>query len=163
MAVTSLVLGILSLLGMAILILPSILAIVLGHVAYGKCKKENLGGAGLAIGGFVTGYLSFFSIFVFGLLAAMAIPAFEKVREQSREAAVVNNLRVCASAGQQFILETGDESVTVNELVEEQFMPSLPPTIFQETYADLVIYEMGGELVIPAEDAGTEEDVVLEY
>ena len=39
-------------------------------------------------------------VVIIGLLAAMAIPAFNKVRAQSREKAIRNNLRQIASAGQ---------------------------------------------------------------
>jgi type IV pilus assembly protein PilA len=40
-------------------------------------------------------------VVIIGLLAAMAIPAFNKVRETSQDKAVLNNLREIASAAQQ--------------------------------------------------------------
>ena len=49
-------------------------------------------------------------IVILGLLIAMAIPAFCKVRATSQDKAVVNNLRQYASAAQQYML---DEDVTV--------------------------------------------------
>lgn len=52
-----------------------------------------------------------------GLMAAMAIPAFQKVRASSQEKAVLNNLRQLSSAADQYYLEHGTDSVTYNELV----------------------------------------------
>jgi type IV pilus assembly protein PilA len=57
-----------------------------------------------------------------GLLAAMAIPAFEKVREASQnraspDQAVLNNLRQFANAGSQFCLDRGVITATYNDLV----------------------------------------------
>jgi type IV pilus assembly protein PilA len=52
-----------------------------------------------------------------GLVAAMAIPAFSKVRQQSREKAVLNNLRQPSSAAQQYMLEKGVRSASYHDLV----------------------------------------------
>lgn len=52
-----------------------------------------------------------------GLLAAMAIPAFQKVRQASQEKAVLNNLRVLAAAADQYYLENGVTSATYRDLV----------------------------------------------
>lgn len=52
-----------------------------------------------------------------GLMAAMAIPAFQKVRYASQEKAVMNNLRQLAAAADQHYLETGENSVTYDQLV----------------------------------------------
>jgi type IV pilus assembly protein PilA len=52
-----------------------------------------------------------------GMLAAMAIPAFQKVRASSQEKAVLNNLRQLAAAADQHYLETGANHATLNDLV----------------------------------------------
>jgi type IV pilus assembly protein PilA len=52
-----------------------------------------------------------------GLMASMAIPAFQKVRQSSQEKAVTNNLRQLAAAADQFYLETGKNSATYADLV----------------------------------------------
>lgn len=52
-----------------------------------------------------------------GLMAAMAIPAFQKVRAASQEKAVLNNLRQLAAARDQYFLETGKTSCTYADLV----------------------------------------------
>lgn len=44
-------------------------------------------------------------VVIIGLLAAMAIPAFQKVRENSRASAADNDARQLASAAQQYMLE----------------------------------------------------------
>lgn len=61
LAVVALVLGILGLTLCCGTILPSLVAIVLGFMARGKAAKDpqNYGGAGLALGGIITGILGF--------------------------------------------------------------------------------------------------------
>ena len=51
-------------------------------------------------------------VVIIGLLAAMAIPAFQKVRKDSRESAVQNDARQLASAAQQYMLENNVTTVT---------------------------------------------------
>lgn len=51
-------------------------------------------------------------VVIIGLLAAMAIPAFQKVRTDSRESAVENDARQLASAAQQYMLESNLTQVT---------------------------------------------------
>ena len=114
MAVASLVLGIVSIAGAAILIIPTVLAIVLGHVSLSRIRKDpRLTGSGIAIAGFVLGYVSIVvGVIVAGLLAAMAIPAFEKVREESVRKAMVNDARQIGAAAQQVMLETGEGNLS---------------------------------------------------
>ena len=52
-----------------------------------------------------------------GLLAAMAIPAFQKVRIASQEKAIMNNLRQLAAAADQHYLETGTRTATYDQIV----------------------------------------------
>ncbi len=46
-------------------------------------------------------------VVIIGLLAAMAIPAFQKVRIASQDKAVLNNARQMAAAADQYYLENG--------------------------------------------------------
>ncbi len=79
-------------------------------------------------------------VVIIGLLAAMAIPAFQKVRQTSQEKTVVNNLRQLASGADQYFLEAGLSSVTSAILVGsgstfyvKQFKP-----VAKETYPTTV-------------------------
>ncbi len=56
-------------------------------------------------------------VVIIGLLAAMAIPAFQKVRQASQDKAVLNNARQLAAAADQYFLENGVSSVTRGNLV----------------------------------------------
>jgi type IV pilus assembly protein PilA len=56
-------------------------------------------------------------VVIIGLLAAMAIPAFNKVRYTSRYKAIVNNLRQISSGAQQYMLEQGASQVAETALV----------------------------------------------
>jgi len=74
-AIASLVFGILSLLvSWWSLGIPSIIAIITGHIARGNIKRSQgkLGGDGLAIGGLIMGYLT---ILVYVLLAVFVLGA----------------------------------------------------------------------------------------
>lgn len=52
-----------------------------------------------------------------GLVAAMAIPAFQKVRQSSQQKAVLNNLRMLSSAADEYYLEKGVTTATYDDLV----------------------------------------------
>lgn len=56
-------------------------------------------------------------VVIIGLLAAMAIPAFQKVRTSSQDKAVLNNARQLAAAADQYFLENGVSSVSQGNLV----------------------------------------------
>jgi len=74
-----------------------------------------------------------------GLLAAMAIPAFQKVRVSSMDKTIQNNLRQYRAAGQQFMLETGKSTATYQDLVgENKYIKSLKP-VAGEDYTKLVL------------------------
>jgi prepilin-type N-terminal cleavage/methylation domain len=85
-------------------------------------------------------------VVIIGLLAAMAIPAFQKVREQSREKAITNNLRQIAAAGQQFILEEGTSDVGYAELEGTYFNTIV--AVGGEDYTGLTVTEDGGTLAV---------------
>lgn len=56
-------------------------------------------------------------VVIIGLLAAMAIPAFQRVRASSQDKAVMNNLRQLGNASSQYYLEHGVSRVTSAALV----------------------------------------------
>ena len=56
-------------------------------------------------------------VVIIGLLAAMAVPAFQKVRTASQDKTILNNLRQLSSAADQYFLENGVTTVASGALV----------------------------------------------
>jgi type IV pilus assembly protein PilA len=56
-------------------------------------------------------------VVIIGLLASMAIPAFQKVRTNSQDKAVLNNARQLSAASDQYYLENGVSTVTLTDLI----------------------------------------------
>ena len=56
-------------------------------------------------------------VVIIGLLAAMAIPAFQKVRASSQDKAVLNNARQLSGAADQYYLEYGVNAVASTSLI----------------------------------------------
>jgi type IV pilus assembly protein PilA len=56
-------------------------------------------------------------VVIIGLLAAMAIPAFQKVRTSSQDKAILNNARQLAAAADQYFLENGVSTVAKDNLI----------------------------------------------
>jgi hypothetical protein len=110
LAIWSLVLGIISLVLPCFAILTAIPGVICGHMGLARINKSGgaLTGNGLAIGGLITGYIGIvWGIFVFGLLAAIAIPNFEKARSTAMENACINNMRQIEAAKNEWALEKG--------------------------------------------------------
>jgi len=99
-------------------------------------------------------------VVIIGLLAAMAIPAFNKVREDSREKAIINNLRQVASAGQQYILDEGKSSVDYADLEGVYF--TTIASVAEEDYSGITVSEDGGKLVVKT-DGGNGDAVTYTY
>src|SRR5882757_7660487 len=56
-------------------------------------------------------------VVIIGMLAAMAIPGFQKVRMASQDKAVLNNARQLAAAADQYFLEAGVTTANLNSLI----------------------------------------------
>lgn len=56
-------------------------------------------------------------VVIIGLLATMAIPAFQKIKQKSQDNTVLNNARQLAAAGDQYFLETGVTTVNSSDLI----------------------------------------------
>jgi type IV pilus assembly protein PilA len=56
-------------------------------------------------------------VVIIGLLAAMAIPAFQKVRRDSIKKTMVNDARIVSNAAQQYFMDKGVTSVNLSVLV----------------------------------------------
>ncbi len=86
-----------------------------------------------------------------GMLAAMAIPAFQKVRANSQEKVVFNNLRQLAAARDQHFLEEGVNTCTYDDLVGPQKYIRELKSVAGEDYTTLV-FKQGMPLVITLKD-----------
>ena len=73
-------------------------------------------------------------VVIIGLLAAMAIPAFQKVRSASQDKTVLNNARQLSAAADQYYLENGVSTVSINNLIgTSNYVKSLN-LVANETY-----------------------------
>ena len=73
-------------------------------------------------------------VVIIGLLAAMAIPAFQKVRQSSQDKAVLNNARQLSAAADQYFLENGVSSVASTSLIGATNYVKAVNTVAQESY-----------------------------
>src|SRR5580693_4291722 len=73
-------------------------------------------------------------VVIIGLLAAMAIPAFQKVRTNSQDKAVLNNARQISGAADQYYLENGSTSVLITQLIGPTLYVKALNTVAAETY-----------------------------
>lgn len=75
-------------------------------------------------------------VVIIGLLSAMAIPAFQKIRGNSQDKTVINNLRQIASGADQYFLEYGLTTVSSDLLVGSgsTFYVKLYSAVAKETY-----------------------------
>ena len=73
-------------------------------------------------------------VVIIGLLAAMAIPAFQKVRQSSQDKAVLNNARQLSAAADQYYLENGVSTVASADLVGATNYVKVVNTVASETY-----------------------------
>jgi type IV pilus assembly protein PilA len=73
-------------------------------------------------------------VVIIGLLAAMAIPAFQKVRVASQDKAVLNNARQMAAAADQYYLENGATFANSASLVGATNYVKALNTVASETY-----------------------------
>jgi type IV pilus assembly protein PilA len=73
-------------------------------------------------------------VVIIGLLAAMAIPAFQKVRQSSQDKAVLNNARQLSAAADQYYLENGVSTVTLGGLVGSANYVKALNLVANETY-----------------------------
>jgi type IV pilus assembly protein PilA len=86
-----------------------------------------------------------------GLMASMAIPAFQKVRQASQEKAILNNLHTLYDAGEQYYLINRASSATYDELVGPgKFVAEVQP-VAGEDYRSLT-FKKGLPLMVRLPD-----------
>ncbi len=107
LAVTSFVLGILSLICLGPF--AGLPAVITGHMAHGRARRapQEYGGAGFAIAGLVMGYLGIFLTLV--VLPAMLLPALAKAKGKAQEINCVNNLKQIGLAVKIWAVDHNDQ------------------------------------------------------
>lgn len=107
LAVTSLVLGILSLVCFGFL--AGIPAIICGHMARGRAKRQpaQYGGAGFAMAGLVMGYVSV--VLTLLIFPAMLLPALGKAKSRAQAINCVNNMKQIGLAFKVWALDHEDQ------------------------------------------------------
>jgi type IV pilus assembly protein PilA len=73
-------------------------------------------------------------VVIIGLLAAMAIPAFQKVRQSSQDKAVLNNARQLSAGADQYFLENGVSTCASTDLVGSSNYVKVVNTVAAESY-----------------------------
>ena len=73
-------------------------------------------------------------VVIIGLLASMAIPAFQKVRTNSQDKAVLNNARQLSAASDQYYLENGVTSGVISQLIGPSTYIKALNSVANETY-----------------------------
>src|ERR1700712_106305 len=87
-------------------------------------------------------------VVIIGLLAAMAIPAFQKVRQASQDKTVLNNARQLSAAADQYYLENGVSTVTLGSLIGTANYVKALNLVAKETYPSA--YTQGIAITIDA-------------
>jgi competence protein ComGC len=109
LAITSFVLGILSVVLLCLGPLLGIPAIICGHIAHRRARRApaQYGGGGFAIAGFVLGYVSLaLSLLV---LPAMLLPALSRAKGHAQSINCLNNLKMIGVAFRTWALDNNDQ------------------------------------------------------
>jgi type IV pilus assembly protein PilA len=85
-------------------------------------------------------------VVIIGLLASMAIPAFQKVRTNSQDKAVLNNARQLSAAADQYYLEAGVSTVDPVNLVGPTLYVKALNSVANESYP--LFYTQGVTITI---------------
>jgi type IV pilus assembly protein PilA len=96
-------------------------------------------------------------VVIIGLLAAMAIPAFAKVRATSRSKTVLNNLRQFVSAANSYMLANGVTNCSYTDIVSadtDHFLLAIVPVV-NEDYSHLAVVESQTQITISDVAFGT--------
>ena len=111
LAVTSLVLGILSLVCLGPL--TGIPAIICGHIARKRARGSagQFGGAGMALAGLVLGYASLALLFVavVAVYSAMLFPALTRAKGKAQEIKCANNMKIIGLSFRTWALDHNDK------------------------------------------------------
>ncbi len=73
-------------------------------------------------------------VVIIGLLAMLALPAWQKVRMAAQDKAVLNNARQLSGAADQYYLETGSNNVALTDLIGSTNYVRVLNTVAAESY-----------------------------
>ena len=73
-------------------------------------------------------------VVIIGVLAALAVPGFQKVRLASQDKAVLNNARLLASAADQYMMQQGVTAVSATQLIGPDRFIKIFNSVAGETY-----------------------------
>jgi hypothetical protein len=106
LAITSLILGLLSL--VCLPVLAGIPAIICGHLARGRARRLPglYGGAGFALAGLIMGYVSLVIPLV--ILPAMLLPALSHAEDKARSINCANNMKQIGLAFRTWAIDNND-------------------------------------------------------
>lgn len=95
--------------------------------------------------------LTIYNPLTVGLVAAMAIPAFQRVRMDSQAKAITNNLRMLSAAADQYYLEKGVTSATYDDLVGPgTYIKTLVPVAGEDYHQ--IVFTQGRRLTVRLPD-----------
>jgi competence protein ComGC len=140
LAVTSLVLGILSVAVCGVGIIFSIPGVITGILGLKRVKASHGSqkGHGLAVAGIVLSAVSLVMLPIVGLLAAIAVPNFVKARESAQRSACMANMRSINDAKAQWTLENnkaaGDTVEAADIFGSAKYVRQAPTCPAQGTY-----------------------------
>jgi hypothetical protein len=144
LAVTSLVVGILSFLTLGCLGIGAVAGLALGIVALVKASKspQEYGGKGLAWGGIITSGLGLLMLVPAVIIAAIAIPSLLRARISANESSTIGDIRSVISAQAAYQMSNGgyyegrlDCLAKPSECLPEY--PSTSPTFIDPAIASL--------------------------
>jgi type IV pilus assembly protein PilA len=87
-------------------------------------------------------------VVIIGLLATMAIPAFQRVTKASQDKAVLNNARQLSSAADQYFMESGVSTVVLSDLLGPTSYIKALNSVASESYPGF--YTQGVTITISA-------------
>ncbi|MEZ5305010.1 MAG: DUF4190 domain-containing protein [Verrucomicrobiales bacterium] len=120
-------------------VLLSIPAIILGHMGFGRSKRRNGAGGGMAITGLILGYLSLLigvTITGIALLASFSVPVYGKITERAKETkALAHGKQLSLDVFNYSIDHGGDLPPSLDVFREQAHSP-----LAKETYEKLQHY-----------------------
>lgn len=136
LAIWSLVLGIISIVGCAFGgVLAGIPAVICGHIGRSRIQgNPSLRGAGMALAGLICGYLSV-AVVPVAIIAAIAIPNIAGITQQANEAKAMRNAQNFASVGNaaRAVGYTGSWTTTEEAVADLISGITVGPSLFQVT------------------------------